>query len=96
MKSCEFARAIGVGASEYCALEAMRLKPIGVGKDRIAPKWKPIAVKVAGALGVEPDVLWPEAVLEIKKTINDAGRASRQMQERQQALDSLGNEVGQQ
>jgi RNA polymerase sigma factor (sigma-70 family) len=78
MSQSAFARSIGLHIAEYCGLETMRRSPLTnrVKKRKVRTaerpkKWSHAAVVVAGALGVEPGTLWPDAVLEIEKTSSE-------------------------
>jgi RNA polymerase sigma factor (sigma-70 family) len=69
LSACAFARSIGVQATSYCALEAMTTSPVTAGRYSIGqPRpmtWKRCAIRVAEALKVPPDVLWPESLQSI-------------------------------
>lgn len=71
----EFAQSIGMSGGDYGAYESMKMSPLTSGKGpygRTLPKrWKRGAVAIAEALNVGLAVLWPEAVLEIKKTVSE-------------------------
>lgn len=72
LSACAFARKIGVDPTEYCAYESLKRSPLTSGKQlgRTVPRrWRTSAGIIADALGVEPDVLWPDAVLKIEKSI---------------------------
>jgi lambda repressor-like predicted transcriptional regulator len=70
----EASRRAGVKANEWCSLETMRDSPLGRRPGFIAAgtvravSWRKAALAVASFLGVEPEELWPDSVLAVKKT----------------------------
>lgn len=57
----QMAVAAGVGINDYAALEGMRVSPL----DREG-EWRSAAKSIAAFHCVEPEELWPEAILEVE------------------------------
>lgn len=76
--ACAFAQSIGVSPTEYCAYETLKRSPLTSGfatggrwggeRTSVPKRWRKTALRISEALGVDPDVLFPDAVREIKKT----------------------------
>lgn len=64
--ACAFAESIGVAPTTYCAYESLKESPIY--KRRAAQTWKPVALRIAVAFGVDPKELWPDAALAIRQS----------------------------
>jgi RNA polymerase sigma factor (sigma-70 family) len=73
--ACAFAEKIGIEASVYCAYESLKYDPITTGRGPFgtvrAKRWKKSAEVIASALGVDPDVIFPDAVREIARTTSE-------------------------
>lgn len=65
MNQAELATAAGVGASTYCALECLRLAP----RVDIDGPWRKAALQLASFHCVEPEDLFPPAVLGVKQPV---------------------------
>ena len=60
--AASFARAAGLEYQEYVGMEAFRVSPI----DRSTGDWKRFALRVADAMGISPEKLWPVAMQRLR------------------------------
>lgn len=71
----QFAEHVGLHPGDYSGLETMRISPLRTRKltgGRVILDWSKVALRVADALGLSPDLLWPHEV----RNVAGAGRAT--------------------
>lgn len=71
LSASAFCEMHGVDYATYIYLESLKRSPLTSGRGGFGKAkpitWTPTAIKVAKALGAEPETLWPDAVLDIER-----------------------------